>query len=61
MNHDADMIRIVESRRAAVERHVIEVPLGRSGLPNELRKIVPVLFVTRTPAFGSEVELISPS
>lgn len=28
MNHDADMIRVVEGRCAAIERCIIEVPLG---------------------------------
>jgi len=38
VNHDADMIRIVEGRRAAIERRVIELPsLGRE-LPDEFPK-----------------------
>jgi hypothetical protein len=27
MDHDADMIRVVEGRGAAIERRIIEVPL----------------------------------
>ena len=30
MNHDADMIRVVEGRCGAIERGIIEVPLRRS-------------------------------
>jgi hypothetical protein len=45
MNHDGDMIRIVKRRCAAIERGVIEVPLRRSELPDEFRKIVPVFLV----------------
>jgi hypothetical protein len=41
MDHDADVIRIVEGRCAAIERRIIELPLRRSELPDELRKIVP--------------------
>jgi hypothetical protein len=60
MDHDDDMIRIVEGRCRAVEGCVIEVPLGRSDLPDELRKFIAVLFIARTAAFSGEVELIPP-
>ena len=36
MDHDADMIRIVEGRGAAIEGGIVEVPLWRSDLPNGL-------------------------
>ena len=36
MDHDADMIRIVEGRGAALEGGIVEVPLWRSDLPNGL-------------------------
>src|SRR5918995_4391496 len=42
MDHDADVIRVIESGRAAIERGVIELPLRRGELPDELRKIAPV-------------------
>ncbi len=70
MNHDVDMIRVVEGRRAAIECGIIEIPLRRSDLPNELSKIVPVFIVARPPAlrrldpgeidfrFGDVVEII---
>ena len=30
VDHDGDVIRIVEGRRAAIERGVVEIPLRRS-------------------------------
>src|SRR5881227_1031860 len=36
LDHDADMIRIVEGRGAALEGGLVEVPVWRSDLPNEL-------------------------
>src|SRR5207244_13208838 len=46
MDHDADMIRIVESRSAALEGGIVEVPVWRSELPDELRKAVAGLVVS---------------
>jgi len=40
MDHNGDVIRIVERRCTAIERGIIEVPLRRSELPDELGKIV---------------------
>ena len=60
VDHDGDVIRIVEGRRAAIERRIIEVPLRRSKLPDELRKVVPVLVVACPAAFGGKVELVPP-
>ena len=36
MDHDGDVIRIVEGRGTAIERRIIEIPLRRSKLPDEL-------------------------
>src|SRR5208337_4368265 len=60
MDHDADMVRIVERCRTAVERRVIELPSRRSDLPDELGKIVPVFVVALPSAFRGEVVLIPP-
>src|ERR671921_1915926 len=60
MDHDADVIRVVEGRRAAIERGIIDVPLRRSGLPNELCKIVPVFLVAGPAAFRGEIVLVPP-
>src|SRR6202158_3543274 len=57
MDHDADMIRVLEGGRAAIERGVIELPLRRSDLPNEFCKVVPVLLVAGAAAFGGEIKL----
>ena len=54
MDRDGDVIGIVEGGGAAIERGVIEVPLRRSDLPNELGKIVPVLLVAGAAAFRRE-------
>src|SRR5215212_6088864 len=60
MDHDADVIRVVEGRCAAIERGIIEVPLRRSGLPNELGKVVAVCVVASPAAFGCEIILVPP-
>src|SRR5207253_1134752 len=60
MDHDADMIRIVEGRCAALEGGIVEVPFWRSDLPNELRKVVPVFIVAGAAAFGGKIILVPP-
>jgi len=51
MDDDADVIRVVEGRRGAIERSIIEVPFRRDVLPDELVKIVPVLALAELAAF----------
>src|SRR5262249_28194507 len=60
MDDDTDVIRIAEGCGTAIERGVIEPPLRRSDLPNELRKVVPIFFVTCPAALGAEVILVPP-
>ena len=60
MDHDADMIRIVKGRRAALEGGIIEVPVWRSELPDEPGKVVPVFLVAGPAAFGGKVILVPP-
>src|SRR5262245_17361527 len=60
VDHDADMIRIVQRGCAAIKRSVIELPFRRSRLPNELGKIVPVLVVACPAAFRGEIILVPP-
>ena len=36
VDHDGDVIRIVEGRGAAIERRVVELPFGRGDLPDQL-------------------------
>jgi hypothetical protein len=45
VDHDADMIRVVEGRGAAREGGLVEVPFRRSDLPDELCKVAPVSLV----------------
>src|SRR5882724_5256012 len=60
MYHDADVIRIVEGCCAALERGVIESPLRRSELPDELGKIVPVFLVAGAAAVRGKIVLVPP-
>jgi hypothetical protein len=41
MDHDRDMVRMVESLGAAFEGRVVEVPLWRSELPDQPGEITP--------------------
>src|SRR5262245_66497849 len=54
------MIRLVERGCAAIERGIVEFPFRRGELPDELRKVVPVLVIARAAAFGGEIELVPP-
>src|SRR4051794_5790477 len=58
MDHDADVIRVVEGRGAAREGGLVEVPFGRGELPDEPGKVGPVSLVAGPPAFGGEVILV---
>src|SRR6202041_1106440 len=60
MDHDIDMIRVVEGGRAAIERGVVEIPLRRSDLPDQLRKIVPIFVIAGSAALCREIILIPP-
>ena len=57
VNHDCDMIGVVERRGGAIKRGIIEIPLRRSELPDELREVVPVFVVADPAAFGGEIIL----
>src|SRR5205807_7211296 len=54
------MIWIVKGRGAAREGGLVEVPVWRSDLPDELRKVVPVFLVAGPAAFGGKVILVPP-
>src|SRR3974377_676622 len=60
VDHDADVIRVIERGRGAIERGVVEFPLRRSELPNEPRKIVTVFVVAGPPPSGGKIILIPP-
>ena len=55
MDHDGDMIRIVERCRGAIEGGIVEIPFRRSELPDQFCKIVPVFFVAGAAAFRGEI------
>ena len=60
MNDDGNVIRVVEGCRSSIERGIVEVPLRRSLVPNELRKVVPVFVVALLAAFGGKIKLVPP-
>ena len=60
VDHDIDVIRVVEGGSAAIERSVVELPLWRSELPDQLRKLVPVFFVAGTATVAGKIELVPP-
>ena len=60
MDSNGDVVRIIERRRAAVEGGVIEAPLGRRDLPDELGEVVRVFLIADTASLGGEVELVPP-
>src|SRR5580704_14112646 len=54
VDHDADVVRIVERGRAALECGVVEVPSWRREAPDEPRKLAPVPVVSRPTALRRE-------
>src|SRR5262249_28119401 len=60
MDDNGNVVWIVEGRGAAIEGSVVELPVGRSELPNQLRKLAPVFFVTGTAALSGKIELVPP-
>src|ERR1700719_3121011 len=60
VDHDFDVVRIIESLCATLVRRIVEMPLRRSLLPDELRKIVAVLAVTCAAAIRGKIKLIPP-
>ena len=55
VDHDRDMIRIVERRGAAIVRGIVERPLRRSLLPDEFVEIAAVFLLAEAPAFRDKV------
>ena len=60
VNHDCDMIRVVERLCATLEGRVIEIPLRRSELPDQFGKFATVHFVAGPATLGRKIELIPP-
>src|ERR1700682_1158167 len=60
MDHDTDVVRVIEGRRRAIERRIVKLPFRRGELPDQLVEVPGVLAVSKPPAFGREVELVPP-
>src|SRR5438270_701970 len=60
VDHDRDVIGIIERPGSTLERLVIELPLRRRRLPNQLREITAILLVALPAPVGREVELVPP-
>ena len=60
VNHDGHVIPIIEGSRGAIECGIVEVPLGRGDLPNELRKITALFVIASSATLSSKVVLVPP-
>ena len=60
VDHDIDMIGVVECGRGSREGRVVEVPLGRGEPPDQLREFATVFRIARASALGREIELVPP-
>src|SRR5262245_31919464 len=60
VDDDVDMIGIIESRRCALERLLIEVPFWGGKLPDEPGKVASVFVVARPAPVRSKVVLVPP-
>src|SRR5438270_13219451 len=56
VDHNGDVVRIIERRCRAIERGIIELPLRRSKLPDQLVESVCVFCVAPLATFGGEIE-----
>src|SRR6476660_5896991 len=57
VDHDVDVIGVVERRRASIKRLVVKARSRGRGVPDELREVVAVLVVARSTTICCEVEL----
>src|SRR5262245_21782898 len=60
VDRNGNVVRIVEGSGRPIESGVVEIPLRRGGLPNELGKVARVFFVADPAALGGEVILVPP-
>src|SRR4029450_9529766 len=60
VDHDRDVIRVLERLGTALEGLVIEVPPWRRCVPDQLGELIPVLLVAGPSALGREIELVPP-
>jgi hypothetical protein len=61
VDDDVDVVGVVERRRAALVGRVVELPLRRRELPDQLVELTPVLGVAAPAALGGEVVLVPPA
>jgi len=60
VDHDADMIWIIEGHCGAIERGIIEIPFRRSELPDKFCKIAPVFVVAGPAVLSGKIILVPP-
>jgi hypothetical protein len=60
MNRNGDLIRVAERSRAALECGIVEIPLRRRELPDQLGKIAGIFVVAGPAAFRGEIVLVPP-
>src|SRR4029079_4091231 len=58
VDHDGNEVRILEGRRCAVVGRLVEAPIRRPELPQQLAELMAIEFETCAPAFTMEVVLI---
>src|SRR5205085_3937968 len=57
VNDDCDVIRILEGPRGPIEGLIVEFPLRRRGLPDQLRELAAIFLVAFPPPLRCKVEL----
>jgi hypothetical protein len=60
VDHDRDVVGVVEGRRAAIEGGVVKGPLGRRGPPDQFGEVAPVVVIPCPAAFGGKIVLVPP-
>src|SRR5579871_6553373 len=58
MNHDIDVVVVVERYGGAIVGRIVEIPIWRRELPNEFVEIMAIRVVTIAPAVGGKVILV---
>ena len=61
VDHDVDVVRVVERRRGAVEGGVVDVPLRRGDPPDQPGELARVAPVAEPAPLGREVEQVPPA
>src|SRR5262245_28082980 len=58
VDHDGNVIWVVEGHGAAIERGIVEVPFRRCELPYELGELSAIFVIAGSPALGGKIELV---